>query len=297
MLEKIIKKEHQRIIFSFYGIVTMFAMLIPLAMLGFGIWFQISKVNQYGILWIVVGAVGFLFSLKKLRDFFPVFKYAAKPKSFKSYKAMIDDGLNPADFDDELEKADVLSHLNKKSPLYETENFIFGYSQVNFFFLKKEDIVWAYEYNGNGLVFLDRHGIYGFTFYQTVDGNDEAMKHLKEELPYIYFGTDFDYKTKMHDEFQATIEEVSAERDKFLANPDGYREAKEREEKERIEEESKRLEEEKNRQMAELDKEHKDDADLASDSIKEDKDANLVDLENKEQIEDKSQKEEGKKDE
>lgn len=259
MLEKIIKKEHQRIIWSFYGVISMVSMLLPLAMLGIGIWFQVSKINSYGILWMVVGAVGFLFSLKKMKDFLPVFAYAIKPKKFKAYQALINDGLNPSDFDEELEKADVLGHLSKKEPLYITEHFVFGFSQVQFFFLQKNDIIWAYEYNGNGLVFLDSHGIYGFTFFQAVDGNDLAMKDLEHDMPYIYFGTDFDYHTIMHDNIKDTILNVQAEREKFLLNPEQYRSEKEAAKKAKIEEETKRLEDEKNRQMAEVMKGHADD--------------------------------------
>ena len=68
-LQKLIKKEHTKIIFSFYGIVTLLSLIIPLVMLGFGIYFLVSKVNNYGILWVVVGAVAFLFALRKMKDF------------------------------------------------------------------------------------------------------------------------------------------------------------------------------------------------------------------------------------
>lgn len=261
-LQKLIKKEHTKIIFSFYGIVTLLSLIIPLVMLGFGIYFLVSKVNNYGILWVVVGAVAFLFALRKMKDFFPNFKYSMKPESFKAYKALVEDGIDPIIFDQELEDAKPYETLSKKVPFLMTEHLILGYNQVSFFFLRKEDVLWAYEYNGNGLVLYDKHKLYGFTFFDTVDGNDHALEELENELPYIYIGIDFDYKTIMHEEFDLTVTRLMEEREKFLADPDGYREAKaeekrEREEAEarRLEEEAKRLEEEKNEALKEIDPE------------------------------------------
>lgn len=258
MLEKIIKKEHSKIIWSLYGILTMVSFILPLVMIGFGIWFVVSKINNYGWVWIVLGLAFVLFSFRKLKDFIPIIRYAINPKKFKTYKTLIEDGFNPIDFDQELEEADVISNLNKKNPLIITEHFIFGFSQVQFFFLRKEDVVWVYEYNGNGLVFYDRHKIYGFTFFQTVDGNDEAIAKLEDEMPYIYYGIDFDYKRIMHDEFEDTLEEIRREKEKFEADPINYKEEKIAQKKAREEEETKRLEEEKNRQLQELLKGHEE---------------------------------------
>lgn len=252
MLEKIIRKEHQKIALSLYGILGIFTFILPLVMVGLGIFFQVSKVNDYGIIWIAVGAVAFLFALRKIKDFIVVYKYAISPKKFPAYEALIKDGIDPSIYDEELVDSHILESLSKKDPLLITEHFIFGYSQVAFFFLKKEDVLWAYEYNGNGLVFLDKHRIYGFTYYPTVDGNDIAIENLKHDMPYIYFGTDFDYKTVMHDQFDETVLKVNEDREEFLKNPDLYREKVEQAEKDRIEEETRKLEEEKNRQMAEM---------------------------------------------
>ena len=284
MLEKIIKKEHSKIIWSLYGILTMVSFILPLVMIGFGIWFVVSKINNYGWVWIVLGAAFILFSFRKLKDFIPIIRYAINPKKFKTYKTFIEDGFNPIDFDQELEEADVISNLNKKNPLIVTEHFIFGFSQVQFFFLRKEDVVWVYEYNGNGLVFYDRHKIYGFTFFQTVDGNDEAIAKLEDEMPYIYYGIDFDYKRIMHDEFEETLEEIRREKEKFEADPENYRAEKIAQKKAREEEETKRLEEEKNRQLQELLKGHEEE-------LEEEK-QNVEDLEEVERIDETPSSEE-----
>lgn len=258
-LAKLIKKEHVKIIFSFFGIITFISLLIPLVMLGFGIYFTVSKVNNYGVLWMVVGAVGFLFSLRRMKDIFPMIKYASNPESFPIYKALLDDGIDLSIYNEEIDEASPYEKLNKHNPYLVTENFIFGYSQVSFFILRKEDVMWIYEYNGNGLVLYDRHKIYGFTFFETVDGNDQAIEVIEKDLPYIYYGIDFDYKTIMHEEFDLTLSRLMEEREKFLADPDTYREEKAREKKEkeeaearRIEEEARLLEEEKNNTLSEI---------------------------------------------
>ena len=80
MLEKIIKKEHSKIIWSLYGILTMVSFILPLVMIGFGIWFVVSKINNYGWVWIVLGAAFILFSFRKLKDFIPIIRYAINPK-------------------------------------------------------------------------------------------------------------------------------------------------------------------------------------------------------------------------
>ncbi len=249
MLEKIIKKAHTKIIFSFYGILSMISMLLPLSMLGIGIWFTIAQITSYGPIWIVVGVLFALFSIRKLKDFFPNFKYASNPKKFPIYQALVNDGVNLDEFNQEFEDAKVNETLSKNNPLLESENFIFGYSQVSFFVLKKSDILWVYEYNGNGLVFYDKHKIYGFTFFPTVDGNDHAIEALEDEMPYLYYGIDFDYKTIMHTDFDNTVIYIEEERKRFLEDPEGYKERKEAEKKAREEEETRRLEEERARQM------------------------------------------------
>ncbi len=261
-LAKLIKKEHIKILFSFYGIITFISFLIPLVMLGFGVYFTISKVNTYGVLWMVVGAVAFLFSLRRMKDIFPIIKYASKPETFPIYKALVDDGIDPSMFNAEIDEASPYENLSKNNPYLMTENLIIGYSQVSFFVLRKEDILWIYEYNGNGLVFYDKHKIYGFTFFDTVDGNDHAIEAIEYELPYIYYGIDFDYKTIMHDEFDLTLTRLMDERVKFLSDPDLYREEKAKEKKEReeaeakrLEEEARLLEEEKNSTLSEIDSE------------------------------------------
>ncbi|MCR5741742.1 MAG: hypothetical protein K6G38_04725 [Gammaproteobacteria bacterium] len=258
MIKKIIKKEHQKIIFSFYGILSMVSMVLPLVMLAFGIYFAISKVNNYGIIWIVVGAIFFLFSLRKLKDFFPIFKYWFKPESFPIYKQLLEDGINFDDYEDEISEANILESLNKNNPIVETENFIFGYSQVSFFMFKKEDLLWIYEYNGNGLVFFDKHKTYGFCTYTTFDGNDHEIEKLQEEMPYLYYGIDFDYKTIMHDDFDNTVIYLEQERLRFLEDPIGYKEQKEKERKEKEEEETRKFEEQKAKQMAMLEEEAKE---------------------------------------
>ena len=271
MLEKIIKKAHTKIIFSFYGILSMISMLLPLAMLGIGIWFTVAKITNYGPIWIVVGALFVLFSIRKLKDFFPIFKYAMNPKKFPIYEALIKDGINLDDFNQELEEANVNQTLSKTNPLLETEHFIFGFSQVSFFALMKKDILWIYEYNGNGLVFYDKHKIYGFTFYPTVDGNDHAIEALEDEMPYLYYGIDFDYKTIMHDDFDNTIIYIDEERKRFLEDPEGYKERKAAEKKAREEEETRRLEEERARQMEAIMENHNEDEETSSE--KEENDA------------------------
>lgn len=268
MLEKIIKERHNKIIWSYYGILGMVTVILPLGLLGIGIYFQVSKVNEFGILWMVLGAVAFLFSLRRVKDFFPIYKYAINPKKFPAYQKLLEDGIDPSQFDEELKEANLKETLTKNNPLVLTEHFIFGFSQVSFFFLCKENVLWVYEYNGNGLVIYDSHKIYGFTYFQTVDGNTEAVNLLKHEMPYIYFGTDFDYKTVMHEQFDETVEFVKQEREKFLAHPDEYREEKERAEKEKIEEETRRLEEERQKQMSLIGENQENDAsDVAEETI------------------------------
>ena len=266
MLEKIIKKAHSKIIFSFYGILSMISMLLPLVMLGLGIWFTVKSITNYGPIWIIVGVLFALFSVRKLKDFFPTFKYYFNPKKFPIYEALLNDGVNLDEFNDEFEKADVNKNLSKTNPLIETENFIFGYSQVSFFVLKKTDILWVYEYNGNGLVFYDRHKIYGFTFYPTVDGNDHAIEALEEEMPYLYYGIDFDYKTIMHDDFDNTVIYIDEERKRFLENPEGYKEQKLAEKKAREEEETRKLEEERARQMEAIMENHTEDENVSEEN-------------------------------
>lgn len=266
MLEKIIKKAHSKIIFSFYGILSMFSMLLPLSMLGIGIWFTIAKITNYGPIWIVVGALFALFSIRKLKDFFPNFKYFFNPTKFPIYQVLLNDGVNFDEYYQEFKDAKVNETLSKTNPLLETENFIFGFSQVSFFVLKKSDILWVYEYNGNGLVFYDKHKIYGFTFYPTVDGNDHAIEALENEMPYLYYGIDFDYKTIMHTDFDNTVIYIEEERKRFLEDPEGYKERKEAEKKAREEEETRRLEEERARQMEAIMENHQEDETLPEDN-------------------------------
>lgn len=252
MLLKIIKKSHKKMAFSLYGILGILTVILPLIIIGIGIYFAVSKINNYGLIWILVGAFAFLIGLRKIKDIIGIYKYIFKPQNFPTYKALVESGVDPAIFDEELEDAHVLETLSKNNPLMITENFIIGLSPVSFFVFKKEDVVWVYEYNGNGLVLYDNHRIYGYTSYPTVDGNDIALEQIKKEIPYIYFGTDFDYKTIMHDDFDNTVIMLKEERSKFLMDKEGYIEAKLEEERRRLEEESLKLEKEKNDQLQKL---------------------------------------------
>lgn len=249
MLEKVIKKEYTKILFSFYGILSMFSMILPLAMLGFGIFFLVKQTWNYGIIWTAAGALFVLFSIRKLKDFMPTFKYIFSPKSFPQYKNLVEAEGDLSIYEKEIEEADLVKNLSKTNPLIVTEHFVFGYSQVSFFFFKKEDLMWIYEYNGNGLVFYDKNKVYGFTFFNTVDGNDIAIEQLENEMPYLYYGIDFDYKTIMHDDFENTVILVQNERDRYLLDPEGYKAEKEALKKEKEEAETKALEEERARQM------------------------------------------------
>ena len=249
MLEKVIKKEYTKILFSFYGILSMFSMILPLVMLGFGIFFMVKQTWNYGIIWTVVGALFVLFSVRKLKDFMPTFKYIFNPKSFPQYKNLVEAEGDLSVYEKEIEEANLVKSLSKTNPLIITEHFVFGYSQVSFFFFKKEDLMWIYEYNGNGLVFYDKNKVYGFTFFNTVDGNDIAIEQLENEMPYLYYGIDFDYKTIMHDDFENTVILVQNERDRYLLDPEGYKAEKEALKKAKEEAETKALEEERARQM------------------------------------------------
>ena len=249
MLEKVIKKEYTKILFSFYGILSMFSMILPLVMLGFGIFFMVKQTWNYGIIWTVVGALFVLFSVRKLKDFMPTFKYIFNPKSFPQYKNLVEAKGDLSVYEKEIEEANLVKSLSKTNPLIITEHFVFGYSQVSFFFFKKEDLMWIYEYNGNGLVFYDKNKVYGFTFFNTVDGNDIAIEQLENEMPYLYYGIDFDYKTIMHDDFENTVILVQNERDRYLLDPEGYKAEKEALKKAKEEAETKALEEERARQM------------------------------------------------
>ena len=252
MLEKLIKKMHVRLAFSVYGILTIITMLLPLVIIGFGIYFLVAKTNNSGVMWIIIGVAAILISVRKLKDYFVNIKYIISPKKYPTYKKLIEEGLDPSIFDNELTDADPVHTLNKKNPILMTKNFIFGYNQVAFFVLDRNKIVWAYEYNGNGIVFLDYYKNYGFTYFVTVDGNDELMETLKHEMPYIYLGIDFDYKTVMHDNFDEAVRHVEDEKQAFLLDPDGYRERKAQEEEAKAQEEAKRLEEEKAKAIAEV---------------------------------------------
>ena len=252
MLEKIIKKYHKRIAFSLYGILGIITMILPFVILGFGIYFVITQEQKTGgYMWIIVSVIAFLFAFRKLKDFLTTYKYIINPKKFPAYEKLVEDGKDPEKYDSELEQAGVLDGLTKQNPIIMTENFIFGFSQVSFFFLDKSKVIWAYEYNGNGIVFFDSHKLYGFTYFPTVDGNDILVEQLKVDMPYIYLGTEFDYKTVMHDEFDETVKRLEEERLEFLADPEAYRIKKAEEERLKAEEEAKRLEEEKLNQEAE----------------------------------------------
>ena len=245
MLEKIIKKYHKKIAFSLYGILGIITMILPFVILGFGIYFVIVNEDKMsGILWIVVSLLAFMFAFRKLKDFLQTYKYMINPKNFPAYQKLIEDGKDPLLYDSELEKANVLDGLTKENPVIITDNFIFGFSQVSFFFLDKSKVIWAYEYNGNGIVFFDSHKLYGFTYFPTVDGNDILVEQLKVDMPYIYLGTEFDYKTIMHDEFDETVKRLEEERLDFLSDPESYRARKAEEERLKALEEEKRLEEE-----------------------------------------------------
>ena len=252
MLEKVIKKMHVKVAFSVYGILTIITMLLPLVIITFGIIFIITKINQYGVMWIIIGALLLVFSFRKFKDYFGNIKYIINPKKYPAYKKLVEEGLDVSIFDSELEKADVEHNLNKNNPILLTNNFVFGYNQVAFFVLDRNKIIWAYEYNGNGIVFLDYYKNYGFTYFKTVDGNDELMERLKNEMPYIYLGTDFDYKTIMHDDFDNTVTHVEEEKQLFLADPEGYKLRKEEEKKAKALEEARRLEEEKEKAVMEI---------------------------------------------
>ena len=252
MLESLIKKGHKKVAFSFYGILGIIVMIVPFVVIGFGIYFLVSKVNDYGIFWIVIGALLLIFSFRRLKDLLELYKYIFKPKNFPMYKALIEDGIDPSLYDQELLEADVLNKLNADNPLLMTEHFIIGLTQASFFILEKASIIWAYEYNGNGIVFYDKHKLYGFTFFKTVDGNDHVMDELKETMPYIYLGLEFDYKTIMHDEFDETVQRINSERQEFMLDPVGYKFKKSEEERIRKEEEQKRIEEEKNAQIEKI---------------------------------------------
>jgi len=258
MFEKIIKKMHVKVAFSFYGILTILTMLLPFVVIGVGIYFLISKVNNYGIMWIIIGTLCFAFSIRKFKDYFTNLKYMISPKKYPTYKKMAEEGIDFSKFDSELTDADVTHVLNKKNPVLITENFIFGYNSVAFFVLDKNKLIWAYEYNGNGIVFLDYYKNYGFTYFVTVDGNDELMAKLKHDMPYIYLGTDFDYKTIMHDNFDETVKQVEEEKALFLEDPDGYREKKAQEEELKAQEEARKLEEEREKAISEIETENQD---------------------------------------
>lgn len=258
MLEKVIKKEYTKILFSFYGILSLFSMILPLVMLGFGIYFLVKQTYNYGIIWTAVGALFLLFSIRKLKDFMPTFKYIFNPKSFPQYKNLVESEGDLSIYEKEIEEANLVKGLTKANPLIVTEHFVFGYSQVSFFFFKKEDLMWIYEYNGNGLVFYDKNKVYGFTFFNTVDGNDIAIEKLEDEMPYLYYGIDFDYKTIMHDDFDNTVILVQNERDRYLLDPEGYKAEKEALKKAKEEAETKALEEERARQMESIMEGHDD---------------------------------------
>ena len=131
MLEKIIKKAHSKIIFSFYGILSMISMLLPLSMLGIGIWFTIAKITNYGPIWIVVGALFALFSIRKLKDFFPNFKYFFNPTKFPIYQALLNDGVNFDEYNQEFEDTKVNETLSKNNPVkYSTKNVITALSNI-----------------------------------------------------------------------------------------------------------------------------------------------------------------------
>ena len=227
----------------------------------------INILNAFEVTDIAFGAeLDKVSELRKLKDFFPNFKYFFNPTKFPIYQALLNDGVSFDEYNQEFEDAKVNETLSKTNPLLETENFIFGFSQVSFFVLKKSDILWVYEYNGNGLVFYDKHKIYGFTFYPTVDGNDHAIEALENEMPYLYYGIDFDYKTIMHTDFDNTVIYIEEERKRFLEDPEGYKERKEAEKKAREEEETRRLEEERARQMEAIMENHQEDETLPEDT-------------------------------
>jgi len=243
MLEKIIKKMHSKVAFSVYGILEILVLLLPLIVIAFGIYFRVTNTNNNGVVWIVIGIVCLAFSFRKFKDMFVNYKYILSPKKYPLYQHLVDEGIDVSKFDKELEDANIFEKLNKKNPVIITENFIFGFSQVSFFAVDKASVLWAYEYNGNGIVFYDKYKFYGFTYFPTVDGNDELMEILKVEMPYIYLGTDFDYKTIMHDSFDETVKKVNEDRLEFLADPEGFRIRKAEEERKKAEEEAKKMEE------------------------------------------------------
>ena len=51
MLEKIIKKMHKKVAFSLYGILGLITVLLPLVLLGFGIYFVVSGNNNGYLCW------------------------------------------------------------------------------------------------------------------------------------------------------------------------------------------------------------------------------------------------------
>ncbi len=243
MLEKIIKKAHKKVAFSFYGILSIVTMLLPLVVVGFGIYYMVNPqdTNNYGIFWIVIGVACMVFSIRKLRDFFGVLKYVINPKKYPLYKELVEAGIDISQFDAELSETDIVKSLSKNNPLIMTDNFIFGYSQVSFFAMNKNEVMWAYEYSGNGIVFYDYHKNYGFTYFPTVDGNDHVMDQLKYEMPYIYLGLEFDYKKLMHEEFEQTRDAVIKAKEEFMADPDAFREKVAALEREKAKAEEERL--------------------------------------------------------
>ncbi|MBP5342704.1 WVD2 family protein [bacterium] len=247
MLEKIIKHYHKKIIFSFYGFLCLLTIILPFILLGFGTYFLIqSEEKMYGIVWIFVGLISILIAYKRIREIFGNLKYFINPKKFPQYVQLINSGIDPSIYDKELEDADIMNKLSKSNPVVITDNFIFGASQVTFFFFEKSKVIWAYEYNGNGIVFFDSNKIYGFTYFPTVDGNDILMEELKENMPYIYLGIDFDYQTIMHDKFDETVEKIAEERLEFLNDPLRYKEKKAEEERLKALEEEQKLKENEN---------------------------------------------------
>ena len=82
MLEKLIKKMHIKVAFSFYGILSIITMLLPFVAIGFGIAFMITQTNQYGIMWIIIGLAALLVSLRRFKDYVVSYKYIFNPKKY-----------------------------------------------------------------------------------------------------------------------------------------------------------------------------------------------------------------------
>jgi len=263
MLKELIKKYNKKIVFSSSGILTMLTMVLPVIVLGMGIFLIVNNLktgqsSTSAILIMAISVFFFFYTFKRIKPFFQFFQYIKNPETSPTYKRLKESGLEMTEIESEINEANVLNNLTKQNPLIITKSLIIGASKYAFFIIPKEDLLWAYEYNGNGLVLYDNHKEYGYVTYPTVDGNTDAIKLLKNDCPYAYFGLEFDYKKVMHEELDSTIEEIKNRIKKFKEDPSKYKAFALEEEKNKEVNEKNRLEEEKNKQLAEIEKREKE---------------------------------------